>query len=241
MAYAAYCWTVFLALGLSTWVSVLALPTHSARWSALRACSRALGKLTATRVTIHGTDNLPAEGSHCVLVSNHSSYIDSFVLAAVIPRTFRFVAKAELADSILLRKPLNNIHTEFVERFDTGKSVSDSQYLAEVLQQGNALLYFAEGTFTRIPGLAPFHLGAFSVAAETGAAVVPIAIRGTRSILRPESWFPRRGSIHVEIGQPISPGELESEAGSDNWTTALALRDRCREFILRHCGEPDLA
>ena len=37
------------------------------------------------------------------------------------------------------------------------------------------------------------------------------------------------------------PAGLVAQAGGDTWRTAIALRDRCREFILRHCGEPDLA
>jgi len=193
MAYAVYCWPVFLLLAVAAWLSALALPTYSSRWSAIRTCARLLAVATATPFRIKGVENLPTQGSTYVLVANHSSYLDSFVLAGGLPRSFRFVGKAELADQFLIRKPLQNIRTEFVERFDISKSVSDSKHLANVLRQGNALMYFAEGTFTRIPGLAPFHLGAFTVAAEAGVPVIPVAIRGTRSILRPESWFPRRG------------------------------------------------
>ena len=106
---------------------------------------------------------------------------------------------------------------------------------------GHPLLFFAEGTFTRIPGLMPFHLGAFSVAAQTNAAVIPVSIRGTRSILRADDWLPRRGSIRIDIGEPLVPGDVGRADGNDPWNTAMALRERCRAFILKHCGEPDLA
>jgi 1-acyl-sn-glycerol-3-phosphate acyltransferase len=76
-------------------------------------------------------------------------------------------------------------------------------------------------------------MGAFIVAAETGTPVVPVAIRGTRSILRDGSWFPRRGAINVAIGAPLVP------KGAD-WSAALALRDAARAEILKSCGEPDL-
>jgi 1-acyl-sn-glycerol-3-phosphate acyltransferase len=101
-------------------------------------------------------------------------------------------------------------------------------------------MFFAEGTFTRIPGLMPFHLGAFTVAADAGVPVIPVAIRGTRSILRADNWFPRRGSIHIAIGDAIHPRDIEGASGKDTWKLAIAMRDRCRKFILRHCGEPDL-
>ena len=102
-------------------------------------------------------------------------------------------------------------------------------------------MFFVEGTFTRIPGLRPFLLGAFSVAAETQTPVLPVAIRGTRSILRAESWFPHHGSINIDIGEAINPGQIADESGKDKWHITIELRDRSREYILRHCGEPDLA
>jgi acyl carrier protein len=239
-AYAVYCWTVFVVLAMAAWALVMVSPRVSLRWSFMRRCARALAKLTATRLTCNGLDNLPAKGSTYVLVANHASYIDSFAMVAGLPGMFRFVGKAELTSLAMVRKPLERINVEFVERFDTGKSVTASQQLAQVLQQGNVLMFFPEGTFTRIPGLTPFKLGAFAVAAEAGVPVVPVAIRGSRSLLRPESWFPQRGSIHLEIGQPVHPRNVQTEVSDDQWKVAVALRDRCREFILRHCGEPDL-
>ena len=158
-----------------------------------------------------------------------------------LPGHFRFIAKAELADKFLIRLPLQRIHTEFVERFETSKGVQDAQHFAEVLRAGHQLLFFPEGTFTRVPGLRPFYLGAFTVAAQAAVPVIPVAIRGTRSILRSGSWFPHRGSISIEIGAPLDPRELGAQTGADSWGVAIALRDRCRAFILRHCGEPDLA
>ena len=239
--FSVYAWFIFTLVAPVAWLSAIVLPGDAMRWSVLRACSRLLAKATATPVKISGVENLPSDEGACVLVSNHCSYLDSFALVAMLPGHFRFIAKAELANSSLIRRPLANIHTEFVERFDTGKSVRDSRRLSRLLKQGHALLFFAEGTFTRIPGLMPFHLGAFSVAAEAGVPVIPLAIRGTRSILRSESWFVHYGSVHIEIGEPIDPRSFTQEADNDSWRVAIALRNQSRSFILRHCGEPDLA
>jgi len=240
-AYAGYCWLLYGVLAPVVWLSVTLLPNFSIRWAVMKKCTQLLAKATATPVTLNGLENLPADGRPYVLVSNHSSYLDAYVLVAMLPGHFRFIAKAELAESFIVRVPLQHIHTEFVERFDTSKSVRDTRHLSDVLKAGHALVFFAEGTFTRTPGLMPFHLGAFSVAAKAGAAVIPVAIRGTRSNLRAESWFPQRGSISVDIGPPINPTEFMHEAGEDTWHVAIGMRDRCRKFILRHCGEPDLA
>jgi 1-acyl-sn-glycerol-3-phosphate acyltransferase len=163
------------------------------------------------------------------------------VLTAVLPRQASFVAKAELTKHFGSRFFLRRIQTEFVERFDKQKGIEDARRLSQKAKAKRPLVFFPEGTFTRMPGLLPFHMGAFIAAAEANAQVIPIAIRGTRSILRSESWFPRRGSVTLTIGAPIQPEAIADRAHLDTWGMALALRSKAREHILRHCGEPDLS
>ena len=91
----------------------------------------------------------------------------------------------------------------------------------------------------RMPGLLPFKMGAFEIAARTGLPLVPIAVRGTRSILRSDSWFPRHGTITVTFGKPIVSAAAPA-FDHDIWSTALHLRDKTREWLLNNCGEPDL-
>jgi 1-acyl-sn-glycerol-3-phosphate acyltransferase len=168
-----------------------------------------------------------------ILVANHQSYLDSLILMAALPLRFSFVAKAELARQTVLRHALARLDVVFVERFDFKQAVDDARRLTELAAAGRSLCFFAEGTIWRMPGLHPFHMGAFLVAADNGMEVVPITIRGTRTKLRSESWFPRPGQVHLFIG-PRLRGE------GVGWEAALSLRDRARQQILRHCGEPDL-
>jgi 1-acyl-sn-glycerol-3-phosphate acyltransferase len=121
----------------------------------------------------------------------------------------------------------------FVDRSDASRSVADARRLVEAIRRGEPLVIFPEGTFSRAPGLRPFHMGAFLTAAETGTPVVPVAVQGTRSVLRGDEWFPRKGEVRLVIGRPIEPD-------GDDWSAAVRLRDRVREEILRSCGEPDL-
>jgi 1-acyl-sn-glycerol-3-phosphate acyltransferase len=122
----------------------------------------------------------------------------------------------------------------FVRRTDPAGGLADVAAALPIAQSGQRLVWFPEGTFTRMPGLRGFHLGAFRVAAEAGVAVVPVSIRGTRSVLRGGQWFPRRGDIAVHFGQPLMA------AGKD-FAAAIRLRDDTRAAILAWCGEPDLA
>ncbi|MCK4675042.1 MAG: AMP-binding protein, partial [Gammaproteobacteria bacterium] len=239
--YAGYSWFVYIILALVGWLASMFLPGFTLRWFVLKNCAKLFAKATGTKITVNGLENIPADARPYVLVANHASYLDAYAMLATLPGYVHFTAKKELLKYWFNRIPLENIRTEFVDRYETGKSLENTQRMAKTLKAGNALLFFVEGTFTRIPGLRPFLLGAFSVAAETETPVIPVAIRGTRSILRAGSWFPHHGSINIDIGEAIDTKQIADESGKDAWHVTIELRDRSREYILRHCGEPDLA
>lgn len=238
--YAGYVWVLFGILGVVAWLSILLLPFISWRWSVIRFLSRFFAFASRTGVSINGLELLPPVNRPCVYVANHASYIDSFAILAVIPRGFSFVAKAELAKKFLLRFPLKRLQVEFVERYDKQKGIIDTQRIAQAAKSKQSLFFFAEGTFTRIAGLRNFHMGAFVTAAQNNIPVVPIAIRGTRSILRSGSWYPRHGRINITIGKAIIPEEFSGKKSDDQWHVAIQLRDAAREHILQYCGEPEI-
>ncbi|HEB92619.1 MAG TPA: acyl-phosphate glycerol 3-phosphate acyltransferase [Gammaproteobacteria bacterium] len=236
---------IFWLLAPLAWLGVVFSSSTTLRWWLMRVATRLLTRLTCTPFRVEGLEKLPDKNQPCVFVANHASYLDGPLLIAALDRPFSFVAKIELAKQAVAGLFLRRIGTEFVERFDAKKGVEDASHLFTQAKTGRSLFFFPEGTFTRSPGLRPFHLGAFLTAAEAGLPIVPVAIRGTRSILRSDAKFPHRGSITITVGNPIWPqaiGSQESTAGKqqENWTTALILRDQARAFISRHAGEPYL-
>jgi 1-acyl-sn-glycerol-3-phosphate acyltransferase len=232
---------VFYTLAPIAWLLVVSLPVTDWRWGIMRGATRLLSLLTGCPLRVEGSQHLLPPGQACVYVANHASYLDGPLLIAALKRPFSFVAKAELARQGIAGSFLRAIDTEFVERFDARQGVSDAQRITLSASQGRSLLFFPEGTFTRTPGLLPFRMGAFLTAAEAGLPVIPVAIRGSRSILRGDSKRPHKGSVTITIGESISGRDVGGEEHTDNWFVALALRDAARAHILRHCGEPDLA
>ena len=231
---------VFFCIAPFVWLGVVLLPIMNWRWACMRNGALLLAKLTRTPFSVTGLDNLPAREQACVYVINHGSYLDGPVMVAALNRPVSFVAKNELTRHFVPRWFLQGIDTQFVERFDLQKGLSDARYIARVLGRGRSLAFFPEGTFTRMAGLRPFHMGAFVAAAEMQVPVVPIAIHGTRSILRGKIWFPHHGAITVSIGAPVYPEEIKVQTDGRTWSIALKLRDLSRAYILKHCGEPDL-
>jgi 1-acyl-sn-glycerol-3-phosphate acyltransferase len=231
-AFGAYAWSLLAGTFLVAAALALVLPRRTWRRRAATLLARAFVAASRIPVRVSGAANLPPAGP-IVAVANHASYVDGLVLLTFLPERCAFVAKRELADNLVTRLLLGAIGTHFVERFEVEQSVAGAQALAGLATQGASFAFFPEGTFTRASGLRPFHLGAFVAAAAGGAAVVPIALRGTRSVLRAGQWLPRRSVVHVVVGAPIVP------EGTD-FAAATRLRDRTRTAILAACGEPDL-
>lgn len=217
------------------------LPRLKWRWKAVHSLARLLAFASGTKIIVKGLENLPPSSQTSVFVANHSSYLDSFAINAAIPRNFSYISKSEFSKNILTALPLKRLHAKFVERFDSQQGIKDAKDIANTKQHIQSLFFFPEGTFTRVSGLQNFRMGAFLTAAEANMQVVPISIRGTRSILRADTWLPRHGNITITIGQAVSPEVLPEGKTEDNWSVAVKLKDAAHQHILHYCGEVDLS
>jgi len=231
VGFAAYARAVFMALALPVIVLLTMLPRVQWRWQTVRGAIRLLARLTGTTVSVRGLDQLP--DGPCIVAANHPSWLDGLVLASVLPPSFRFVAGEVLEHEGLNGYVLKRLDTDFVQRYEREHGLADTDRLVGRVRAGQSLVIFPEAHLSRAPGLRPFHMGAFVVAAQSGAPVVPTGIRGTRQILRPDHRFPRRGAIEIRIGQPARP------AGTD-WSAAVELQAAARKAILGLSGEPDV-
>lgn len=229
-AYAAWVWGLFAVIAPVAWALVALCRRPQRAWRVSRLFARALLRLAGIPLRVEGLDKLRGQ-TPCVLVSNHASYLDGLVLIAALPGHYRFVAKRELLRSRVARVFLNRLGTMFVERFSARRSVEDAHRLVDAVSAGASLIVFPEGTFGAAPGLLPFHLGAFVVAARTAAPVVPVVVGGTRSLLRAGRWAPRRGGASVTVCEPITVPD-----SADPFRTALALRDTARTRIAGLCN-----
>ncbi|MGF1703000.1 AMP-binding protein [Photobacterium makurazakiensis] len=233
--FATYMWLIMALLAPLVWCLVAFIPTRHQCWKVTRWGARTLIRLTGIPLTITGKHNLPAKGDEpFIIVANHASYLDGLVLVAATELEHQFVAKAELKANPFARIFLTKLGSHFVDRFDTQQSLKDTENLSASAQSHSPLTLFPEGTLYRMAGIHAFHMGAFQIAAQHTLPILPVTLRGTRSILRDKSLFPRRGHIDVIISKPVMPN------GND-WNAALALRAQVRSEILTCSKEPDLA
>jgi len=231
--YAAYLWSVFALIVIAATAAVPWLPGQRLRKRTARRLARAMVVASGLPLQLDGAEHL-ASGRGVIVVANHASYLDWLLLTALLPADVCFVAKRELSQNAWLRLVLERVGTRFVTRDDVHQSVEDSRTLLEAASHGVSLAFFPEGTLSRAPGLRPFHMGAFVVSAESGLPALVVTLRGTRSVLRDGSWWPRRHALWVRAHVPLP-------AGGKGWSNALQLRDAARSIIAAECGEPDLA
>ena len=170
---------------------------------------------------VEGLDRLPR--APCVVVANHSSYIDGLVAAAALPPDFAFVIKKEMVRVPLAGLLLRRLGSQFVERFDRHKGGVDARRVLKLAATGQSLVFFPEGTFTEIRQIGKFLGGAFTTASRSDMPVVVAAIHGTRAVLPSGSVMLRRLPIRVEILEVLSASDA---------------RQRSRELIARAVGEP---
>ncbi|MDA0240727.1 MAG: AMP-binding protein, partial [Proteobacteria bacterium] len=233
-----YAWFVLLAVSPLAWILVSLVPNPELSWRIARTAVRLMQMLTRLTVQVDGIENLPRQGP-MILAANHSSYLDGVALVAGLAERFSFVVKGELVGNFVPRIFLRRLGALFVERFAAEQSLADAAKITNTIRDGGRVIYFPEGTFSRMPGLLPFQMGTFIAAAQTGAPIIPVAIRGTRHILRDKMVLPRPGSVRILIGPPIVVGnEID---GVDQWSAAVSLRDKTRAALLSQTGEPDLA
>jgi len=232
LAYALYAWSALTALAVPTALALILLPRRSWRFAVLRRCLRLLTRLIGVHVTLAGRD-VP-DHEQAVVVANHSSWIDGAVLASVLRGAPVFVVGAELGRARWSGPFLRRLGAEFVQRTTPEQGITDTRHLITATGTGHTLVVFPEGRLSQVPGLRTFRLGAFLTAAEARLPVVPIAIRGTRSLLPPGHRTPHRACVTVEVGEPIVSHQPD-------WAGAVQLQRASRAWILDHCDEPDIA
>jgi 1-acyl-sn-glycerol-3-phosphate acyltransferase len=229
--YGGYAVLLLTVLLLLAGLLALLVPVLGWRRSTTRGFARLWLRAVGLLPHVTGLDQLP-EGP-CVVVANHSSYLDGVVMKAALPPRFSFVIKREAADTPVLGFLLKRIGSQFVDRSSHGGRQRDARRVMKHAAAGHSLVFFPEGTFDDERGLKRFHVGAFVTAARGNVPVVPTVIHGAWRALPNGAWLPRPGRIHVEILAPL--------ALVDHASSVERLRNAARDRILERLDEPDLA
>lgn len=137
-----------------------------------------------------------------ILAVNHSSFVDPVFAGAALKRKIYFLARKDLFEfNRSFAWLLRGIHTVPFNR-----DAPDTRALKNVidlLQHGNIVLIFPEGTRSPDGNLLPGHAGIGYVALKAGVPIVPMYIKGAHNILPRDAKFIRLAKARIIIGEPI--------------------------------------
>jgi 1-acyl-sn-glycerol-3-phosphate acyltransferase len=168
----------------------------------------AFGSRLVFRMRIQGREHLPSTGGY-VLAPSHRSMMDIPFVAWLTPRRLRYMGKVSLFEIPVLGRLFRILGGFPVQRDGT-----DRKALREsigMLQDGEILLVYPEGTRQHGPKIEPLQPGAAYLAIRAGVPIVPVGVAGSEEILRSHGTkIPRLGRVAVVVGPPIVPPPLRS-------------------------------
>ncbi len=159
---------------------------------------------------VEGVENVPSDGG-AVIASNHLSNLDPPVVGAAMPRRTYYFAAA-----YLFKNPLFGFLIRKCYAFPVKRGAADTRALKnaiEVLEAGELLTMFPEGTRSRTGELGDFDLGAALAASRAGVPIVPCALTGTNLILPRGAKRLGRGEVAVSFAEPIDTGQFGEKPG----------------------------
>jgi 1-acyl-sn-glycerol-3-phosphate acyltransferase len=163
------------------------------------------------KMEVEGLENLPLDGP-AVIACNHVTNFDVFPMQLSLPRPIFFMGKAELFKFPLMDVALRDLGAFPVYRGE--KDVWAMKHARRVLEHGQTLGMFPEGTRNKGRGLGVAKTGTARLAIDTSSPIVPMVVTGTGGFFK---RFPRRAHVTVKLLPLLAPAPGE---------TPLALIDR---------------
>jgi len=229
--YQVYVFLVFMPVGLlltllAGWLTVLAAmiwtPEIASRYVAAN-WARIICWMTPVGVTVEGAENADPGRSY-VVVCNHQSQYDIFLVYGWLKLDLKWVLKAELRKAPGVGIGCEKAGHIFVDRANPEKARQSVSDALKRVGDGVGILFFAEGTRSQDGKLRPFKKGAFRVATSQNIPILPVTIIGTRDIQRSKSLFIFPGRVKMVIHPAI---EVDGESQAD----IRDLMTRTREAI----------
>ncbi|MBI2817551.1 MAG: 1-acyl-sn-glycerol-3-phosphate acyltransferase [Acidobacteria bacterium] len=178
-------------------------------------------------VSASGVEKLHPDRAY-IFCSNHLSYMDPPIILACLRHRVLFVAKQSLFRIPVFGWAMRAAGNIAINRENPRAAARSLRQAADALRRGVSILIFPEGGRSMDGELRPFRSGAFRLAIELQAPIVPIAVAGSRQILTPGSINIRSGRVRVMAGSPI---ETRGMAARHRVALANEVRERIASLL----------
>jgi len=164
---------------------------------------------------VSGTEHLWS-ARPCVFVFNHQSKLDTIVVAKLLRSDFTGVAKKEAANVPGFGQFFRLAGVAFIDRSDPAKAREALAPAVQKLRDGTSLVMAPEGTRSATPRLGPFKKGAFHIAMQAQAPMVPVVLRNVGELMWRGSQVLRPGTIEVCVLPPVDTSDWQRETIADH-------------------------
>jgi len=153
-------------------------------------------------VKVTGLQDLEDDTQY-VFVSNHRSYLDTATLFAFTGKKMGIVAKKELLKVPVLGQGMGFVNVIAIDRSNAERALRSMERARQIVEEGYSFGVFVEGTRAMPGELLPFKKGAFHLAVQTQAPIVPVAIKNTDRLMPKNDSVAYAGEIEVVVLPPI--------------------------------------
>ena len=167
-------------------------------------------KASGSKLVVKGLENLEADKSY-VFISNHRSYLDTATLFICTGRNLGLVAKKELLKVPVLGYGMGFVNVLAIDRTNPQRAIETIDKARDVLAKGFSFGIFAEGTRAMPGELLPFKKGAFHLAIQTEAPIIPVAIKHTDRLMGKKTGLAFPGTIEVVLFPAVETNDLSAE------------------------------
>jgi len=168
--------------------------------------SRINSILTPMCVSVTGRENIE-KGRSYVVVSNHQSHYDIFVLHGWLFIDIVWVMKQELRKVPLFGMVCAGTEQIFIDRSNHEAAMRSLENARKRLTDGTSVIFFAEGTRSTTGEMGEFKKGAFRMAMDLDLPILPVTISGTEKVLPAGTFdlFPGRARLAIHPAIEVTP------------------------------------
>lgn len=155
-------------------------------------------------VRIVGREHLPKGGENYVVIANHQSMFDIFILYGYVQLPLKWVLKEGLRSMPFIGRACEAAKFIFVDERKTSSIAHTMEQGKATLERGHSIFIFPEGSRTDNGKVAKFKKGAFVMADALNVPLLPVTIDGAYEILPKGGWFPKPHPVVLTIHPPFS-------------------------------------
>lgn len=165
--------------------------------------ARTMLRLTGSKVQIEGLHHIPPS-EPVLFVSNHQGHFDSAVFLAYVRKPKAFVASSAASKFPIFKVWFDFAYTIYLEKENARQNYKALQDAKEVIDGGRSVVIYPEGIISSGPEVGEFRRGAFKLAFETGAPIVPVIIDGTWKVMGSQNDTIQPATIVARILPPVA-------------------------------------